>query len=36
VREFYSEEIAAIVANMLDYDYTERMGLKEVSIYVNR
>lgn len=36
VKEFYSGEIASIVANMLDYDYSERMSLKEVSIFVNR
>jgi hypothetical protein len=36
VKEFYSDEIASIVANMLDYDYSERMSLKEVSIFVNR
>ena len=36
MKEYYSEEIAAIIANMLDYDYSERMGLKEVSIFVNR
>jgi len=36
VREYYSEEIAAIVANMLDYDYEERMGVKEMSGFVNR
>ena len=28
VKEFYNEEIASIIANMLDYDYTERMNLK--------
>ena len=36
VKEYYSEEIAAIVANLLDYDYSERMSLKEASIFVNR
>lgn len=36
MREYYSEEIASIVANMLDYDYAERMSLKELSIFVNR
>lgn len=28
--------MAKIVANMLDYDYTERMNLKDLSIWVNR
>lgn len=36
IKEYYSEEIAAIVGNFLDYDYVERMGLKEASIFVNR
>ena len=36
VKEYYGENIARIIANMLDYDYTERMTLKELSIWVNR
>jgi hypothetical protein len=36
VKEYYSDEIAAIVANLLDYDYVERLTLKEASIFVNR
>jgi hypothetical protein len=28
--------VAKIVANMLDYDYTERMTLKDLSIWINR
>jgi hypothetical protein len=36
VEEYYGEKIARIVANMLDYDYTERMTLKELSIWINR
>ena len=36
VEEHYSEKVARIIGNMLDYDYTERMDLVELSIYVNR
>lgn len=36
IKEYYSEEIASIVANLLDYDYVERVTLKEASIFVNR
>lgn len=36
VEEYYGERVAKIVANMLDYDYTERMNLKDLSIWVNR
>jgi hypothetical protein len=36
VEEHYNEKIARIVGNMLDYDYTERMDLVEMSIYINR
>jgi hypothetical protein len=28
--------MARILANMLDYDYSERMSLKELAIWVNR
>lgn len=36
VEEYYGEKIARIIANMLDYDYTERMTLRDLSIWVNR
>ena len=36
VEEYYGERMAKIVANMLDYDYTERMNLKDLSIWINR
>jgi serine/threonine protein kinase len=36
VEDYYGERVAKIVANMLDYDYTERMNLKDLSIWVNR
>lgn len=36
VEEYYGDRIARIIANMLDYDYNERMNLKELSIWVNR
>jgi hypothetical protein len=36
IEEYYGERIAKIIANMLDYDYTERMNLKDLSIWVNR
>lgn len=36
VEEYYGERVVKIVANMLDYDYTERMNLKDLSIWVNR
>lgn len=36
IEEYYGERIAKIIANMLDYDYTERMNLKELSIWINR
>jgi hypothetical protein len=36
VEEYYGERIAKIIANMLDYDYSERMNLKDLSIWVNR
>lgn len=28
VEEYYGSKISRIIANMLDYDYTERMGFK--------
>lgn len=28
VEEYYGNKISRIIANMLDYDYTERMGFK--------
>jgi hypothetical protein len=36
VEEHYNECIARIIANMIDYDFNERMDLKEFAIYVNR
>jgi hypothetical protein len=36
IKDYYSDEIASIIANMLDYDYVERMNLKDISIFVNR
>ena len=36
VGEYYGDKIARIIANMLDYDYNERMNMKELSIWVNR
>jgi hypothetical protein len=36
VEEYYGEKIARVIANMLDYDYTERMNLRDLSIWVNR
>ncbi len=36
VEEYYSNKISRIIANMLDYDYTERMGFKDLSIWINR
>lgn len=32
----YNEKIARIIGNMLDYDYTERMNPKTLSIWINR
>ena len=36
VEEYYGERVAKIVANLLDYDYSERMNLRELSIWLNR
>ena len=36
IGEYYGEKIARIIANMIDYDYEERMTLKELSIWINR
>ena len=36
MEEHYNDCIARIVANMLDYDFNERMNLKELSIWINR
>ena len=36
IGDHYSEKIARIIGNMLDYDYTERMDLKELSIFISR
>ncbi len=36
VEEYYGDKIARIIANMLDYDYTERMNLRDLSIWINR
>ena len=32
----YSERIARIIANMLDYDLDERMAPKEFAVWINR
>jgi hypothetical protein len=36
IEEIYSRKIVSIVANMLDYDFEERMNSKQLSIWVNR
>ena len=36
MEEYYGSKISRIIANMLDYDYSERMGFKELSIWINR
>lgn len=36
IEEHYDKKIARIIGNMLDYDYTERMGLKSLAIWINR
>lgn len=36
MEEHYNERVARIIANMIDYDYSERMDLKELAIWINR
>lgn len=36
VSEYYGEKVARVIANMLDYDFTERMSLRDLSIWINR
>ena len=36
VKDYYNESITRIIANMLDYDYEERLDFRATSIFVNR
>ena len=36
VEEHYGSKLASIIANMIDYDYSERMLMKDVAIWINR
>ncbi len=36
VEQRYSDKVARFIANMLDYDFEERMDPKELSIWINR
>lgn len=36
VEEFYNEKLARIIGNMLDYDYSERMNMRQMAVWINR